>query len=786
MAKCPAKIYTILLLAAVILWPACNPARKLGDQEYLLVKNKVTLMNKYADAGEISDFIKQTKSRNQWGTYLRLRIYNLFNKGKDNKSKAWIRRTLGSAPVILDTGMADQSVKQIGLYLDSKGHFNSKVSREITYDYKNKKHQAMVHYRITESKPYFIREIRYSIKDPTLNAFILSDKPRTLIKKGEQYNADILAAERDRITDDLHNLGYYYFDASHIRYKIDSSFGTHELDLKIEITDPLVPDANKPDSMVRGSHKRYYIHDTYVIMDPDQRAADTIPYDTLRVVVPHRKKENPPRVYYVLYHDKLKIKPKTLTQQIFVDSGDFYRYKDAEKTHKQLYDLRVFRSVNILFDPAAAGSGPGLLDCKIKLSRLPIQAFSAETQVTNRGGNLGTSAGLVYTNRNLFRGAEILQFKLNGAFEIEKLSFSTSAEDRAIQGIPFFNTIEAGTELNIRFPKFILPVKQEKFSKNFRPKTNVSFGFNYQQRADFTRYVSKASFGYEWKESSAKTHYLIPLELNSVIINPDSLFSLVIESMPDKIMQNTYKDHIISSIKYSYIYNTQEIGKNVDFMYFRGNLEMAGILFWLYNTVRGKSGAYSLFDIPYSQFVRFDLDYRYYFYPGGDQSLASRIAIGMGAPLTKKNVLPFEKYFYLGGSNSMRGWRLRTLGPGSYDESDTVRVDNIGDIGLEMNLEYRFPIYKYFKGAAFIDAGNVWLRKSNELYPGGEFSFRRFYKEIAFDAGLGLRIDFGFFLIRLDGAIPLKDPRLPEGSRWVFQNDRKIKILGNLGIGYPF
>jgi outer membrane protein assembly factor BamA len=777
---------TGLILLTLLMIGACNPARKLADGNYLLVKNKLSLKNKYADAGEVSSFIKQEKIRKQLGTYLGLRIYNLFNKGKDNKSKAWIRNTLGTDPVILDTSLVDQSVRQISLYLDSKGYFNSKVERTIDYNYKKKKNHAMVHYKVVEAPPYFIRNISYTISDPTLSAFIHSDKPRTLIKSGAQYDADVLIAERQRMTDDLHNLGYYYFDANFIHYKIDSSLGTHQLDIKIEVADPMVASADRPDSLVKTSHKRYYIKDTYIMVDPEVTANSNTKYDTLKVVVPHRKKNNPPRSYFFVYKDKLKIKPKTITQQIFIDSGDFYRYRDVEKTHKQLYELRVFRSVNIMFEDQNAASGPGLLNCKINISRLPIQAFAAETQITNRGGNLGTSASLVYANRNLFRGAELLQFKLNGAFEIEKLSLSTSKEERAIEGIPFFNTIELGTEANLRIPKFILPVRQEKFSKNFRPKTNISLGFNYQQRADFTRYISKASFGYEWKESNAKTHYLIPLELNSVIINPDSTFSQLIEAMPDKIMQNTYKDHIISSIKYSYIYNTQEVGRNNNFMYFRGNFEVAGFLFWLYNSLRGKHGAYSLFDIPYSQFVRVDLDYRYYAYFKGNNSIATRAAIGMGAPLTSKNVLPFEKYFYLGGSNSMRGWRLRTLGPGSYDESDTVRVDNIGDIGLEMNFEYRFPIYKYFKGGFFIDAGNVWLRSQNDLYPGGEFSFKRFYKEIAFDAGLGLRLDFGFFLVRLDGAIPLKDPRMPEGERWVFQNDRKIKILGNLGIGYPF
>ena len=772
----------LLMVSSILILTACVPSRKMKDGEFLLVKNKVEVNPKVPAADDIYNYIKQKENRSQWGTYIRIRIFNTFNKGKDNKAKAWFRRTLGSEPIFLDTSLTDQSVHQIKLYLDTKGHFNSGVQRKITY----KKHKAKVTYLVSPAAPYFIRDIKYVISNPTMDAFVQSAKPRSLLKSGDQYDAEVFADERERITEDLHNLGFYYFNSNYIHFRIDTTGKDHQMDVEVDISDPYLPVPGFPDSLVRGEHKRYYNHNTYIMMDVGPAGTDSLKSDTLKVTVPARKKKDPPKTYYFVYHDQLKIKPKTITQQIFVDSGDFYRYKDVEKTHKQLYELRVFKYVNILYDDLQVQTGPEQLDCKIFLSRLPVQAFMAETQITNRGGNLGTSAGIVYSNRNLFHGADIFQWKLNGAFEIEKLSFNTSKEDRAIQGIPFFNTIEAGTEFNIRVPKFLLPVRQERFSKNFRPKTNISAGFNYQQRADFTRYITHASMGYEWKESSAKTHYLTPLDLNAVIINPDSAFSVLIENMPDKIMQNTYKDHIITSLKYSFVYNTQVVGQNHDFMYFRGNIELAGVLFWLFNEARGKSSAWSLFNIPYSQFARVDLDYRYYkyFHKGG--SLASRIYSGIGLPLTSKNSLPFEKHFYLGGSNSMRGWRLRTLGPGSYDEGDTVRIDNIGDIGLEMNLEYRFPIYKYLKGALFVDAGNVWLRKENPLYPNGNFEFNRFYKEIAFDAGAGIRLDFDFLLVRLDGAIPLKEPRMPEGQRWIFQNDRKFKIYGNLGIGYPF
>lgn len=765
----------------MLLIAGCKPTRKLTEGQYLLIRNQVELKNETIEKSEISSFIKQHPNRKQLGLYLRVRLYRLFAKGKENKFKSWVKKTLGEEPVLLDTSLTDQSVKQIRMYLNTKGYFKSEVNRDIRLNPKNK--TAVVTYRIRESAPYFVRKIDYRIQDETLRSFVMSGQGKSLIRSGDQYNEDNLSLERDRISLDLNNAGYYYFSPDFIRYRIDTALNNHQLDITIEITDPVQTGENGTDTLMVLSHKRYLIRNIYIHTDYDALRSDTVHTDTTRIVIPNRRKDRPPKTYYFISHGPLKIKPKTLTQQIFVDSGDFYNFNDLDRSHKQLLDLRIYRYANLLMDDVSLTSDTGLLNLNIYLSRLPIQALSLESQVTNKGGYLGTALGVVYENRNLVKGAEILSFKMNGAVEID---FKTTAEERAARKIPFFNTIEAGTELTMKIPKFLLPVRQEKFSKTFRPKTNASIGFNYQQRSLYTRYTSRASFGYEWRESAAKTHLLIPIDFNSVVIYPDSTFKALIESFPDKITQNTYKDHIITAIKYSFIYNTQQIGKKEDFMYFRGNLELAGIVFWAYNRIVGKEGSFLLFGVPYSQFLRLDADYRYYKYFRGENSLATRVSAGFGMPLTKNNALPFEKYFYLGGANSMRGWRLRTLGPGSYVEPDSLKADNIGEIVLELNAEYRFPVYKYFKGAAFVDAGNIWLRQKNDLYPGAEFRLDRFYKEIAIAGGLGLRIDFDYFLVRMDWGVPIKNPGRPEGDRWIFQAGNPLKVYWNLGIGYPF
>lgn len=769
---------------------ACIPTRNVPDGNYLLVKNKIRYLDKQMDVDqeEVATFLKQKANRKQWGSYVRIRIYRAFNHGKDTKFKAWVKRTLGEEPVLYDSMLSDQSAHQLRLYLHSQGYFNASVERRIHFGKKyapsgtTSKRVARVHYDLKGNQPYCFRNIRYEVGDSVMRTFVFSDLGAAHVKTGARYDEDQLVLERDRISMLLNASGYYYFTPDLINFKIDTSLNKHMVDMTIDIGLPRPNQDARADSALIRAHRRFTINNVFVHTDYDALRSDTVPSDTTKVHVKGRTRRHRDKTYYFISHGGLKIKPKTLTQQIFVDSSDFYNFNDLDKSHKQLLGLKIFRYANLVMAEVPTDSDTGRLNLNIYLSRLPIQAIALEQQVTNKGNNPGISVGVVYENRNTFRGAEILNFRLNGAVEFD----AATKEERALSNLPFFNTVEAGTELSLRIPKFLIPVRQERFSKNFRPKTNLGVGFNYQQRPYFTRYVSKASFGYEWNESTTKMHLLTPLELNAVDIYPDSAFSALIDAFPDKITQNTYKDHIISSMKYSFIYNTQQLGKARDFMYFRGNIEVAGFLFWVYNSLRGKQGSYLLFDIPYSQYCRVDIDYRYYKYFNELHSLASRIAAGMGTPLTSSHALPYEKYFYLGGANSMRGWKFRNLGPGSYDAPDSLTADKIGEISLELNLEYRFPIYKYFRGAVFADAGNVWLRKENALFPGGEFRFNRFYREIALDAGLGLRVDFEYFLVRLDWAVPLKSPGRPEGSRWIFDDGNKFRVIWNIGVGYPF
>ena len=774
-------VVSIILLHLIFL--SCSPIRKYPAGSFLLKKNSISITNNFVSKDNIKDLIKQIPNRKNLGLYLNIRFWNMASKGKENGFKRWLKRTLATEPIIFDSVLMKASVKQIKIYLQNHGYFVSDISSSVKY----KRRNAKVAYEIQTSEPYKIREVSYNIKDATLKAFVYSYKYDCKIKADDIYNLDNLEAERDRIYKNMQKNGYFYFSKDYISFMIDSSLNSHQVDITIKIAGVLNPSPTKTDSFVISKHKRYNIDKIIVNTDYDLNKYQSILYDTLKTVIPNRIKGRPSKVYYIAYPGKLNINLRTLAQAIYIDSNDVFNYADVEKTYKSLLDLRLYRLVNIEFVPKFDTlPASGLLDCIIKLSKSPVQAISVSTDATHTGGELGVDIGFTYTNKNLFKGAELFGLKLKGAVEFQSFNKKNQSEKLVIEKFKFINTIETGVDLEIKIPRFLLPVNQARFPKYFKPKTNINGVFNYQIRPQYERFFTSASFGYQWKENQYKTHIITPIQINLVKIYPDSLFSAQIDSLKDKTLQNTYQDHITSSLSYTFLYTTQQLNKNEDFIFLKTNVEFAGVLFYIMSRIQKKQGSYKLFNIPYSQYFRVDADFRYYMFLNSNNILVYRTYAGFGLPFDKENVLPFEKSFYMGGANSMRAWRLKTLGPGSYSGDNTYALEKIGDIGLEFNIEYRYPIYKFLKGAAFIDVGNIWIRKPSEQLPGADFRFDKFIGELAFDGGLGLRADFGYFIIRLDGAVVLKDPAKPKNSRWIGQNDDRFLVFGSFGIGYPF
>ena len=673
-------------------------------------------------------------------------------------------------------------------YLNNKGYFNATVTKKIHY----KKKKADVKYIINSGIPYIIRNVDYSFEDADLGACVLKDTANSLIKKMNNYNVDAFQNERERITKMLRNEGFYYFSREFIFFEVDSTAGKHFIDLKLIIKNPVRKTNDPEQPFQKLNHKRFIINRIYISPQQSSSLQDAPHLDTVLVRILDKKAKDVFSDYYFIYHSRPRVNPKVITQSVFFREKNIFTQNDVEQTYKNLSDLKNFRFTNIKFtenkDTLQDNHSLGALDCKIDLTRMPVHYYNIETETTNSGGDLGLAGNISYQNRNLFRNAEIFSLKLNGALEVQKI-FGENSPQQVINKLPF-NTVETGAEANLEIPKFLIPIGPEKFPKYFKPKTTLKTGLNYQQRPDYTRYVLNASFGYEWKENESKKHILIPFEVNSIKIHPDSSFIAIINSIKDKQTQLSYKDNLCASLRYSFIFNNQKVNKSSDFSYFRGNIETSGNTLWLasriINMKQDEVGIYEIFNIRYSQYVKVDADYRFYNILNKHTSMVYRVAGGLAVPYGNIDIMPFDKSFYVGGANGLRAWKLYEMGPGAYSDTAVVKFYKTGDIHLEANAEYRFDIYKYFKGAMFLDAGNIWLRKNNPQYPDAQFKINEFYKQIAIGGGIGARFDFSFFIIRIDAAIPLRDPRREPSQRWVFDEIKLTKVNYNLGIGYPF
>ncbi len=703
------------------------------------------------------------------------------DRGEENRLKNWLKNNMGEPPVIYDPALADHSGRQLELFLQNRGYFNAEVDHEVSTWRK----RANVTYTIKENIPYAIRNIDYHIRDKQLAQFVYADTTNSLLISGDRYDADLLHQERQRMTRYLKNEGFFNFSRDFIFFQVDSTLNNKQVDLEVIIDSPRARFDRHPDSLRMLSHKRYKINNIYIY--PEYRRFDPdIPYaDTTRFV----NNQNPERAYTFMHNEPLKIKPSTIANNILFEPGELFNQERLEQTHHYLAGLRNFRYINLRFREADnPGENEqdtlGFLDARVELTRAPSNVFTIEAEGLNTAGNLGVASNFLYQNRNVFGGAEVLNMRLKGALEVS----GESSDEEVFQRLPF-NTVELGAEVSVDFPKLIFPIRFENLSRTARPQTTILSGFNYRQRPDYTRYILNLSYGVRWGQDARRQHHLTPLEVSSIKIFNDSILQ---SNIPDDnpLILSRYRDHLIGGMKYNYTYSTQQIDRDTDFIYFRSNLESAGNIMYLaaewMDLSRNEEGNYTLRDIPFAQYIKADADFRYYRVLDENSTLVFRIMGGLGVPYSNTDVMPFIKSYYGGGANSVRAWSIYNLGPGGYEESDLLRFDKYGDIKLEANVEYRFPVYRYWHGAFFIDAGNVWFLKENEQFPRGDFSFERFYREIAIGLGTGIRLDFNFFLVRLDAAFPLHNPAMPSGDRWAGGLPSFSQWNFNLGIGYPF
>ncbi|MGZ4097374.1 MAG: translocation and assembly module lipoprotein TamL, partial [Bacteroidia bacterium] len=704
-------------------------------------------------------------------------------KLKDKDSQTFLEsfRDIGEPPVILDSSLTEQTRNQLSKYLFSKGFFTNKVTDSVKIDYHTKK--ARVNYYLIPKTPYTINSITYQMDDPKLGELILKDTVHSVLKRGMAYDIDKFQEERQRITTHALNNGYFYFENAYLKYDVDSNYNNHSISVKLILKKFARAYSTNNDSLVYTNHTKFKINNVYVITEAVSGNLREIPFND---TVMSKKSD----VIFLL-NKPLAYRQSVIYNNIDIHKEHLFRKDTAEITYKALLGLGIFKTVTIQFLKTVESNSR--LDCYIVCVPLIKQAITAETEGINTSGNLGVDGSLVFQNKNVFKGGELFEIKLQGAF-IAQQQFSDEKSPNLNELQKTFNTLQFGPEATFSVPRAVFPFSLFPFKKEMAPHTFVKSSVNYQARPEFSRVITDVNYGFSFRTYQNRLkHELVPFQAYLVRANLLTSFREYLTTLNDAFLLNSFQDHITTLSKYAVTYTSKENSNTSSrpVSYVRLQLQSSGNILRQYFKSTGATpdslDRYLIFGMPFAQFLRADIDYRIYIPVRKKSRLVYRVAGGIGKPLANLGVLPYEQSFFSGGPNSNRAWRARTLGPGAYDPTgSTSKYDKIGDMLLEGNVEYRFHIIKSFNGAIFADAGNIWRLNKDENKPHAEFIVDQFYKQIAIGGGMGLRWDLSFFVLRIDLAMPLRDPKYPELSRWTFDKQPYRDIVFNFGIGYPF
>lgn len=770
------NIKVLIIISVILLVSGCSATRKLSDDQILLKKNKISIKAKGIDKNELKSFIRPKANRKFMGFKFHLFLYNMSGNSDKGMSK-WLK-SIGEAPVEYNRFNVDKSKKQIRMYLAKKGYFNAEVLDTVII----KRRRAKVLYKIYPGVPYRLNNINFNIPDTLLSNIVVPDTTALPVKRGDVFDEDKLQEAVTGIENRMRNEGYYFFKQDYVTMLADSAVGGRKINLDVRVSDPKVK--LKDERILDLSHRKYIINNIRVYMGYEHSKALS---DSTYFLNPNTV-EYRGITFYWLNKKKPPVNKKIVEQSIAIKKGDYCRKDYIEQTNRTLNRLGVYKYVNIEFEDITiidstniTGNDDGYLDCNIYLTPRKTQKINFQLEGTNTDGEFGMAGIANFQHRNIFKGAELLNLKVRGAFEgVKKF------------GVSGFNTaFEFGGELSLTTARFLLPGNSMKFIRKFRPKTTTSVSYYYQRRPNYTRAVSNLSFGYTWRPSSKITHTLNPIEYYNVELrDTTSEFTTMLQKQP--YLRTSYVPHAISLTSYTFTYNGQDLRKNRNFIYFRFNTELAGNILSGINSLAKSSktdGKYTLLGIAYSQFAKAEMDFRYNQHIGQTTSVVYRLFAGIGIPYGNSESLPFEKRYFSGGSQGVRGWQVRALGPGSYVMPEDIRYpDQTADIRLQFNFEYRYKIFKTLEGAFFVDVGNIWDLEENKERVGAVFKWDKFYNDLAVASGIGIRLNFNVFIIRGDFGFKLRDPAMQTDSKWILGN----RSYGyddwafHVGIGYPF
>lgn len=761
-----------ILAVIVFLLASCSSTKYVPDGSYLLDEVRIHTDNKEVKPSNLSIYIRQNPN-SKWFSLIKTQLYVYNWSGRD--STRWINRTLrklGDAPVIYSEEETNRTSVEITKAVQNMGYMGASV--EPVRQAKKKKMKLV--YKVTTGKPYKVHTLKYDIQDSKIEECIRKDSAATLLSEGMYLDVNVLDAERQRITSKLLQNGYYKFNKEYISYTADTVRDSYLVDLTLH----LVPYRQHNDT-AQQNHRQYTINKVNFITDYNVLQASAM--NSIEVDDSLHYKG-----FLIYYKDKLYLRPKVLTNNLRIIPGTLYNEQDVQRTYSNFGRLQALKYTNIRFFEVQQNDS-AKLNAYVMLTKSKHQSVSFEVEGTNSAGDLGAAASVAFQHRNMFKGSEAFMLKLRGAYE-------------AVSGLQSGlnqNYIELGAEATINFPRFMFPFLSSDFKRRIRATTEFGLQYNYQIRPEFTRIVASAGWSYKWGVQQRRSQHRIDLLDINYLYMPsiDSTFrKKYLEKDENYILKYNYEDRFIVRTGYSYIYNSagkalmnnSGIGNSYTI---RLNFESAGNLLYAVAKLGGMkknaSGEYTLLNIPFAQYLKGDFDFAKNLAIDNRNSLAFHFGAGIAIPYGNATMLPFEKRYFSGGANSVRGWSVRDLGPGSFP-GDNNFMNQSGDIKLDASIEYRTRLFWKFRGALFMDAGNIWTIRDYKDQPGGQFEFNKFYKQIAVAYGLGLRLDLDFFVLRFDGGMKAINPAYEKKKdRYPIIHPKFSRDFAfHFAVGYPF
>jgi outer membrane protein assembly factor BamA len=828
------------LLIATGLFNSCSSTKYLKENQFLLKDNKIHLDTNIVDKVEIKSYAKQKPNRRVLGWAMYVSLYNMVNpakeaqrdikrqkkldqknderlsKGKKPKEdpfylSRWWRNSVGEAPSIYNPYQIKESAHGMKAYLRNLGYYHALETDSVSIN--KKKKTAIVHYNFALNKPHLIHSFNPNISDRRIDSVLSLSPIITYPKKNDLFNAYNLDNLRYHISDVLQNNGYYGFGPDQVGFIADTTKKKLTVDLKME----LYQSNNEQDTIVKLKKAPIYQFKNISIIN--------YPYD-----LEYIKKTNLKTIYYgkdsLAYHfyDELKFKPYLVDRRLDIYKDSIYKQSDVSRSIRSISGLGIFKSVHFKIKEINTDGNDSIryLDAEIQLSPSIKQSYTIDLEGYTSSGSIGTGLKFSYQHRNLFKRAISFNISLNGKLERISTNLENSSSILAY---------EFGIGSSLKFPRFFSPFRLHKFNNKYFPNTLINFNYTYKDRTEYIRQTGSLGFGYAWSTPSGIKHNLNPIDF--YLTEFKDIEYEYLEYLIDKNLYDQYFDHSIPAGNYSIFYSNQRLNQIKDFFLLNMRVELAGNLFTLSNNLLGspKTGSgdlyiqviealakeslpdslqqdfienyrdslntyapsfYTFRGLLYNQYFKSDIDLRYNWVFNKDNSLVVRFFGGLIVPYGNTNFSPVEKQYFVGGSNDLRAWYARSVGPGAYVlDEQTLQLRNYyqhGDIKLMANVELRHQILWRLKGALFVDAGNIWNLFANNSFPNGKFNINNFYQQLALGAGYGLRFDFTFFVIRFDLAFKLYDPSINSSNKWVYsQGDSYFKrpIL-NFGIGYPF